>query len=97
MPEVVRVARCVMSVGVLGCSEPATLIGNACQPGVTLTVSQTAPPEFAWTPSCDVGTLRVTTEVGNPMWQIGSEPQADFTPTNQIHSGVLYGVVPPKA
>jgi hypothetical protein len=60
------------------------------------TVSQTTPSEFRWTPACDVGTIYVTTDAGEPMWQVSSEPQADFTPTNQIHSGVVYGVLPPQ-
>jgi hypothetical protein len=85
-----------MSVGVAGCSEPATPISNACRSDVAPTVVTTTPPEFRWTPECDSGTVFVTTEAGNPMWQIGSEPQADFTPTNQIHSGVIYGVLPPN-
>jgi len=96
MALVARLALISVGVGVLGCSEPATLIGNACEAGITATVTRTAPPEFEWTPACDIGTLYVTTEAGDPAWQVSSEPQADFTPTNQIHSGVVYGVLPPK-
>jgi hypothetical protein len=96
MPQIARLPLWCMSLGALGCSDPATLIGNACEPGVALTVSVTAQPEFRWAPDCDVGTLYVTTEAGNPMWQIGSEPQAGFTPTNQIQSGVIYGTLPTK-
>jgi hypothetical protein len=81
----------------LGCSEPATLIGNACEPEVAFTVAATTPPEFRWMPACDVGTLYVITEVGSPMWQISSKPAADLTPTNHIQSGVVYGAVPTTA
>jgi hypothetical protein len=95
MPLIARLALWSVGIGVVGCSEPAALVGNACQAAVTPTVSETAPPEFRWAPACDVGTVVVTTEAGQPMWQISSEPQADFTPTNQIHSGVTYGVLPP--
>jgi hypothetical protein len=95
MPQLVRAALWSMSVGLAACSEPATLVGNACRAEVTPTASQSAPPEFRWTPECDVGTIVVTSEAGNPIWQIGSDPLADFTPTNQIHSGVIYGVLPP--
>jgi hypothetical protein len=84
-------------LGALGCSDAATVIGNACEPEVALTVGATAPPEFTWVPACDVGTVYVTTEAGNPMWQIRSEVQADLTPTNQIRSGVVYSTVPAKA
>jgi hypothetical protein len=96
MVQLARLALFGSSIGILGCSEPATLIGNACKPGVTPTVSQSAPAEFQWTPACDVGTVVVTSEAGHPMWQVSSDPQADFTPTNEIHSGLVYGVAPPK-
>jgi len=86
-----------MTLGALGCGEPATLIGDACTPEVAFTVVATAPPEFRWTPACEVGTLYVITEFGNPMWQISSKPQADLTPTNHIQSGVVYGNVPMTA
>ena len=39
----------------------------------------------------------MTTEAGNPLWSIVSDPEADFTPTNQIRSGVVYGIVPEQA
>jgi hypothetical protein len=96
MPQVARLPVWCLSLGALGCSDPATLSGDACEPGVALTVSATAQAEFRWAPDCDVGTLYVTTEAGNPMWQISSEPQADFTPTNEIQSGVMYGTLPTK-
>ena len=97
MTLVARLAVITLGVGVLGCSEPATLIGNACEAGIAPTVSQTAPPEFQWTPACDIGTLLVTTEAGDPVWQVSSDPQADHTPTNRIHRGVIYGVLPPES
>ncbi len=75
MPQWGRLALFSLSVGVPACSEPATLMGNPCQAGVMATVSQTTPPEFRWTPACDVGTIYVTTEAGEPMWQLSSEPQ----------------------
>jgi hypothetical protein len=94
MPRAVALA--LVSVGLVGCSDP-TLVGNACQPGVTATVNQTTPPTFDWTPVCDVGTVLVTTEAGDLVWQLNSDPLADGTPTNGIHGGVVYGVAPPNA
>ena len=52
------------------------------------------PPTFTWTPDCAVGSLTVTMEPGDLLWQIRSEPDADLTPVNRIRSGVAYGVVP---
>src|SRR5919199_2777434 len=86
-----------MSMGLTACGEPATLVGNACHSEVTPTVSDSVPPEFRWTPECDIGTVFVTTEAGNPMWQISSQPRDEVTPTNEIHSGVIYGVLPPNS
>ena len=84
-----------VSLCTLGCSDPALPTG-ACESGVALTVSATAQPEFRWVPECGVGALYVTTEAGNPMWQINSKPQPDFTPTNDIQSRVVYGTMPTK-
>lgn len=84
-------------VGVLGCSESATFLGNACEPSVAVVVAGTTPPAFTWAPDCAVGTLYITTDVGNAMWLISSDPEADLTPTNRIASGVVYGVVPAGA
>ncbi len=97
MPQIARSLQWSLAVSTLGCSEPATVIGNACAPEVTITVVATAPPEFRWAPACDVGTVFVISEVGAPMWQISSKPQADLTPTNHIQSGVVYGTVPASA
>jgi hypothetical protein len=81
----------------LGCSDPPTFIGDACQSDIAITVSAATGPQFDWTPTCAVGILHVTTEAGDPMWSISSKPQADFTPTNRIQGGVMYGTVPPDA
>ena len=97
MPHIARRLLWCTTLGALGCDEPAALVGNACKPEVAFTVVATSPPEFRWTPACDVGTLYVITEFGSPMWQIDSKPQADLTPTNHIQSGVVYGTVPTTA
>jgi len=82
--------------GGAACRDPATVLGDACEPDVTLAASASLPPTLTWAPDCAVGLLRVATEPGNHMWSIASEPESDLTPTNQIRSGVIYGTVPPK-
>jgi hypothetical protein len=56
-----------------------------------------APPALTWTPDCAVGSLAITTEPGDLLWSISSEPEPDLTPTNRIRSGVIYGTVPALA
>jgi hypothetical protein len=87
----------MMLCGAAGCSDPATVVGDACAAEVTLMASPTLPPTLTWTPDCAVGTLSVTTEPGDLLWTIFSEPQPDLTPTNQIRSGVIYGIVPAES
>jgi hypothetical protein len=83
--------------GCAGCREPATLSGDACGPETAIAADAGIPPTLTWVPDCAVGSLAVTTEAGNPMWQVNSDPEADHTPTNRIRSGVVYGVVPEQA
>jgi len=81
---------------VAGC-DSAGFLGPACQPGLVVAVTDSPQPAFTWTPECEVGTVYVTTDVGNAMWTISSVPESDLTPTNRIASGVLYGVLPAEA
>jgi hypothetical protein len=83
--------------GSTGCGEPATLSGDACVPETAVAASAAVAPALTWVPDCGVGSLSVTTEAGDLMWSISSDPEADRTPTNRIRSGVIYGVVPQEA
>jgi hypothetical protein len=83
--------------GATGCREPATLSGDACGPATDLAASAALPPALTWVPDCAVGSLSVTTDAGDLMWSIHSEPEADLTPANRIRSGIIYGMVPEQA
>jgi hypothetical protein len=81
----------------VACTSEPTTLGNACEPGLSISISTSAAPEFTWQPQCAVGTLHVAKEGAGIAWQINSNSRADFTPHNQIESGVVYGVVPAGA
>jgi hypothetical protein len=80
-----------------GCRDDPFTAGNACEPTVSITVSPSSAPEFTWQPACGVSSLHVVREAAGTMWQVSSNPQPDFTPTNEIQSGVVYGQVPEGA
>jgi hypothetical protein len=82
--------------GGTACSDPAVL-GDACEPDVTVETTGAAPPTLTWTPDCAVGIFRITTEPGDQLWSIASDPEPDHPPTNQIRSGVIYGTVPARS
>ncbi len=84
-------------LGSAGCGDPATVIGDACGPETAVAATAALPPTITWTPDCAVGSLSVTTEAGDPLWSIVSDPEANLTPTNHIRSGVVYGVVSQQA
>jgi hypothetical protein len=93
----IRLTLSIVVLSALGCNDDATIAGDACEPNVSLSVSSTPVPEFTWQPDCGIGVLHVTAEGGGTVWQINSNPQSDFTPTNDIRSGVTYGTVPAGA
>jgi hypothetical protein len=84
-------------LGSTGCREPATLSEDACGPETAVAASAALSPAFTWVPDCAVGSVSVTTDAGDPMWSIRSDPEADLTPANRIRSGVIYGVIPQQA
>ena len=84
-------------VGSTGCGDPATVGEDACAPETAVTATAALAPTFTWLPDCAVGSLAVTTEAGDPLWSITSDPEADLTPSNRIRSGVTYGIVPKDA
>jgi hypothetical protein len=96
MAWMAKVTLRTLSLSLAACSEPPTLLGDACTSEVVVTVTEAAPPVVQWAPECEVGTLYVTTDAGTPVWQIHSVPEADLTPTNHIQPGVVYGVLPPQ-
>jgi hypothetical protein len=84
----------VLLCGTAGCNDAATVLGDACEPEVSVAAGAAVPPTFTWAPDCAVASLEVTTEPGNLLWQINSDPETGLTPTNRIRSGVVYGTVP---
>jgi hypothetical protein len=87
----------VLLYGAAGCRDAASVLGDACEPEVSVAATAGLSPTLTWTPDCAVGSLMVTTEPGDLLWHISSEPEANFTPTNRIRSGVTYGTVPELA
>ena len=92
-----RLLGVTLLVGAAGCGEPATVGGDACPADVAVAASTALVPTFIWMPDCAVGSLAVTTEPGDLVWSVASDPDVDLTPTNRLRSGVIYGTVPPDA
>lgn len=80
-----------------GCGSDAPLLpAEACTVEVDVAVGEGLTPGITWVPDCGVGTLQVTSLSGDGLvWSISGVPEADLVPTNPIHSGVVYGRLPP--